>query len=117
MRVFSVFAVSVAVAIAGMLFCASCQGEGPADVRQVAAAQSQQDVIDAWNLHCGSFNFASIQGSSSVEVGSLYSGSDFATDSEWLMINMQLELHSGERLGVLEDNLLSEVLDDPVWYE
>lgn len=117
MRINSMLTFCIVIALAGLLICASCQGQSATPSRQSAAAGSQQDVVNAWNSNCVSCNFDTIFVVSGVEVGAIYNGADFAADAAQLMSKMQIELMSGSRPTVDENELLSAVLGFPGWYE
>jgi len=117
MSIFNARTFIIAAALFTIVFCTSCQGGGLHPVRQPAAATSEQDVIDAWNVFCHTYSFEAMQGTTEVLVGSLYHGGDFPADSDRLMLRMQLELDSAQRPDISEDELLSAVFEDPAWYE
>lgn len=99
------------------LVAAGCQGAAPDSLKEVSAATSVQDVTDAWNLHCAHYNFAPA-GTTAGEVtlGAVHSGSDFNADIHGLLGAMQIELDSIYMPPVDTDDLLSAVLNDPVWF-
>jgi len=85
--------------------------------RDISAAHSEDDVINAWNHACSMYNFDSISGCASVLVGSLYHGAGFTNDVDGLMRSIQIEVDSACRPDVDEEDCLPSVIGDPVWYE
>lgn len=104
------------ILLAVLLTALGCQGPAQELDRHASAANSPQDVINAWNLHCTQYRFATIEGASGTLVGSLYSGSNFNNDCDAFMRDIQIEVDSTCRPSVEDDNTLSFVINHPFWY-
>ena len=107
----------IVVLLMVLALVASCQGGMVEMDRSVSAAQTSQDVVDAWNMHCATFNFLEANGTDSTVVGFMYYGTSFDTDADGLSSAMQGELLSGRRAECEQDDLLSAVINDPAWYQ
>lgn len=94
-----------------------CQGTSPVGERSLTAATCQQDVIDAWNMHCAVYHFDSIPAIDATLMGHVYRGDCFDGDSEAFMSAIQSELLSTLKPPAEIDDTLNEILDNPVWYE
>ncbi|MEZ5338072.1 MAG: hypothetical protein R3F46_07365 [bacterium] len=123
MRVWFVFVFLACLSL--LAGCGSSAAPAPETAlpRSVKVATSRADVVNAWDLHCSSCNFDACPAGvlmtpyTQEDLGDLYNGSSFSSDSEALLEAIRGEVQSALVPDIDIDDLLHVVLDAPEWYQ
>ncbi|MCB1217008.1 hypothetical protein KDL44_06425 [bacterium] len=119
------FGICFIVSVFVFVGCGSSAAPSPESAlpRSVKVATSRADVVNAWDIHCSSCNFDACPAGvlmtpyTQEDLGDLYNGSSFASDSTALMEAIQDEVQSALMPDTDIDDLLHVVLDAPEWYQ
>lgn len=113
LRCLSVFLVAIT-----FLSCGHPEGS----ITRATSAITAQDVVDAWDLHCATWNFDPcppnvLSGLCTDTMGDMYNGANFTLDCDGLMLAMQVELDHGGIPDPGDGVGLNAVIVDDIWFQ
>ena len=101
----------------------SCSASEEKFSRATSAATTAQDVVDAWDLHCATWNFMECPPNvldpdlCTVTIGDMHNAVDFTADCDGLMQAMQDELDSGRAVDPGDGHEIDSVIMDEAWLQ